>query len=161
MGLFDLIDDSIDAFNLADGLSEDGASPKMIIMEGLEEALGLMESMIVNPGQGAIYENEIQPAFENATILAIASAPEFNWDEVMTEYPEAVGEMVEEGNNVMIDACNQAEELQEEIEEAIEDRMVAAAAKRGGLAALFLFVVDLFGDINEESEEEDEGGSFF
>lgn len=111
MGLFDLLN-----------IMEDVANVDEIIQEGLQEALGTMESMISNEGQSAIFESYVAPEFESAA----TASPEEGWPSVdVGEYMDFMGEIVEAGNQIMeftyeyaVDVLMQLEEYDEgEIDE--------------------------------------------
>lgn len=94
-----------------------GETPREIIISGLEDALSTMEGMVANPGQEAVYKDTIVPAFrENAQ-----ASVEDGWEDVdIGEYMDFMGEIVAEGNSIMQDAYDYAEEVQAEIDAIAE-----------------------------------------
>jgi len=111
MGLFDILN-----------ILQDIANVDEIIQEGLDEALGTMESMIGNEGQGTIYESYVAPEFESAA----SASPQEGWPGIdIGEYMDFMGEIVEAGNQIMeatyayaVDVLMQLEEYDEgEIDE--------------------------------------------
>jgi len=107
MGLFDLL-----------GVMQDVDNANEIIQAGLDEALGTMESMIVNEGQGSVFESYIGPEFESAA----TASPTEGWPGVDAgAYVDFVGEIVEAGNQIMeayyayaLDVLMQQEEYDED-----------------------------------------------
>jgi hypothetical protein len=162
MGLADLISAGFQSFDAAQAL-EEGVSPKEIIMEAFEQTVGYLYLSAGNEGQLAIITNEIIPNLERSTALALNSAPEFDWEEIDTFYPDAVGEMVEEANNIMHEACRAAEELVQAIEEAIEDALIDKLSRVSPILGFIARIAAFIGDIAEDAEdrEEDSRGSFF
>lgn len=106
MGLFDLLN-----------IMQDIANVDEIIQEGLQEALGTMESMIGNEGQGAIFESYVAPEFESAA----GASPMEGWPSVdIGDYMDFMGEIVEAGNQIMEGTYDYAMEVlmqQEEYDE--------------------------------------------
>jgi hypothetical protein len=83
-------------------------SAKQIVQEALQESFDVMESMIGNEGQQSVYENYVQEAFYESAQGDI----ENGWEEVdIGEYMEFMGEIVAEGNNIMSDAYEYANEV--------------------------------------------------
>lgn len=83
------------------GLDGDNA-----LEEALLEALEIMESMIGNAGQATVYERYIVPAFIEA--FQVSKVTE-GWEEVdIGEYMAFVGIIVDEGNQFMVDAYEEA-----------------------------------------------------
>lgn len=109
MGLFDL-------FTAAVGSAIDIAEAGQIIDEAFQEALGKMEGMCGNEGQISVFGSYVAPAF------ADAKGPiKEGWNNVdIGEYMDFMGEIVEEGNSIMSDAYDQAQEMLSELEEAAE-----------------------------------------
>ena len=106
MGLSDF------AFALAD-VSE----AKQLIIEGYEDAISTMESMVGNEGQQTIFETYVIPEFE-ANLGPIKDG----WTDVdIGDYMDFMGDIVGEGNDIMGDAYSEAQDLLSEIEEAIEE----------------------------------------
>lgn len=106
MGLFDLLN-----------IMQDIANVDEIIEEGLQEALGTMESMVANEGQAAIFESYVAPEFESAA----TAPPTEGWQSVdIGEYMDFMGEIVEAGNQIMEATYDYAVEVlmqQEEYDE--------------------------------------------
>lgn len=87
MGLFDLLN-----------IMQDIANVDEIIEEGLQEALGTMESMIGNAGQDSVFQSYVAPEFE----AAASTPPTEGWPSVdIGEYMDFMGEIVEAGNQIM------------------------------------------------------------
>lgn len=87
----------------------EGESPKEIIRSGLEDALSTMEGMLGNTGQETIYADYVVQAFmENAQ-----SDVESGWEDVeLDDYMDFMGEIIAEGNAIMQDAYDYAQEMQ-------------------------------------------------
>lgn len=104
------------AFSIASsGLSI--AEARSVIKEGLSEALGTMEGMIGNSGQQTVYNDYVVPAFQENAQADI----EDGWSDVdIGEYMDFMGEIVDEGNSIMADAYEAAQEILSEIEAAAE-----------------------------------------
>lgn len=110
MGLFDLFGAAFDA-------AADIEEARLIVQEGLSDALSTMEGMVGNEGQASIFESYVAPAFEDA-IRPIKEG----WPGVdIGEYMDFMGEIVEEGNSIMEEAYGEAQEILSEIEEALEE----------------------------------------
>lgn len=94
-----------------------GESPQAIIKSGLEDALSTMEGMTGNAGQDTVYIDYVEPAFkENAQ-----ADVEDGWEDVdIGEYMDFMGEIVAEGNSIMQDAYDYAQETQAEIDAIAE-----------------------------------------
>lgn len=87
MGLFDILN-----------IMQDIANVDEIIEEGLDEALSVMESMIGNEGQAAVFESYVAPEFESAA----GGSPTEGWQAIdIGEYMDFMGEIVEAGNQIM------------------------------------------------------------
>lgn len=93
------------------------AEARGVVREGLSDALSTMEGMIGNAGQETVFNDYVVPAFrENAQ-----SDIEDGWEDVdIGEYMDFMGEIVDEGNSIMADAYEQAQEILSEAEEAAE-----------------------------------------
>jgi len=104
------------AFSIASsGLSI--AEARSVVKEGLSEALGTMEGMIGNAGQQTVYNDYVVPAFQENAQADI----EDGWSDVdIGEYMDFMGEIVDEGNSIMADAYEAAQEILSEIEAAAE-----------------------------------------
>ena len=94
----------------------DIAEARDIVREGLQDALSTMEGMIGNAGQQSVYNDYVVPAFiENTGRI------EDGWTDVdIGEYMDFMGEIVEEGNSIMADAYDEAQEILSEIEREME-----------------------------------------
>jgi hypothetical protein len=94
----------------------EGESPQAIIRSGLQDALDTMEGMLANPGQETVYTDYVIDAFhENA------SAPvDEGWEDVeLDNYMDFMGEIIAEGNMIMADTYDYAQEVQAAIDELI------------------------------------------
>lgn len=110
MGLFDLFSAAFDA-------ARDIEEAREIIQQGLSDALSTMEGMVGNEGQESVYQNYVEPAFQDA----VGPIKE-GWPGVdIGEYMDFMGEIVEEGNGIMEEAYDEAQEILSEIEEALEE----------------------------------------
>lgn len=110
MGLFDL-------FNAAFDAAADIEEARIVIQEGLSDALSTMEGMVGNEGQESVYQSYVEPAFRDA----VGPIKE-GWPGVdIGEYMDFMGEIVEEGNSIMEEAYAEAQEILSEIEEALEE----------------------------------------
>lgn len=99
MGLFD------EAFDFAFQ-----AYAREVIRDGLEEAISTMTSMCANEGQSQALQN-ILPDFS----AAASASPEDGWPGVSCNpYCDFIGEIVEEGNNIMENAYDEAGGIIEE-----------------------------------------------
>lgn len=109
MGLFDI-------FTAAVNSAIDITEARELVNEALQEALGTMEGMCGNEGQLSVFGDYVVPAFEDA-LGPIGDG----WNEVdIGEYMDFMGEIVEEGNSIMSDAYDQAQEILSELEEEAE-----------------------------------------
>ena len=91
---------------------------RSVIRQGLEEALSVMEGMVVNAGQATVFKNYVEPEFR----INAQSDIEDGWQDVdIGEYMDFMGEIVEEGNQIMADAYELAQEILSELEEALEN----------------------------------------
>jgi hypothetical protein len=94
------------------------AEARNVVRQGLQESLSLMEGMVGNAGQLSVFNDYVQPQFtENA------QAPiEDGWEDVdIGEYMDFMGEIVGEGNQIMAEAYELAQEILSELEEAAEE----------------------------------------
>lgn len=111
MGLLSIL------FGLAGGSYNGGENPREIIRAGLYDALDTMDSMIVNEGQRTVFDQYLKDEFQNNASANIDDG----WEDVDAgDYIDFMGEIVEEGNYIMQDAFNYAEEVASEAEEAEE-----------------------------------------
>lgn len=95
----------------------DIAEARNVVKEGLSNALSTMEGMIGNPGQQTVYNDYVEPEFRKNAQADIRDG----WTDVdIGEYIDFMGDIVNEGNNIMSDAYSEAEEILSEIEEAAE-----------------------------------------
>jgi hypothetical protein len=94
----------------------DIAEARDIVREGLKDALSTMDGMVGNAGQQSVFNDYVEPAFiENTGRI------EDGWTDVdIGEYMDFMGEIVEEGNSIMADAYDEAQDILSEIEEAME-----------------------------------------
>tara|TARA_R110000868_G_scaffold308105_5_gene569714 strand:+ start:2263 stop:2610 length:348 start_codon:yes stop_codon:yes gene_type:complete len=91
---------------------------RSVIREGLQEALDVMENMVGNAGQESVFNNYVQPQFRENSKASIRDG----WDDVdIGEYMDFMGEIVEEGNQIMAYAYELADEILSELEEAAEE----------------------------------------
>jgi hypothetical protein len=88
-----------------------------IISNGMMEALDTMGGLISNEGQLSVFETAVLPGFSESLEK---SDIKVGWNAVVTEYDEFVGGIVEEGNQIMTDAYEEALEILQEIEMAEE-----------------------------------------
>jgi hypothetical protein len=109
MGLFDLFSGAFDA-------AADISEAREVVREGLQDALSTMEGMIGNEGQASIFENYVTPAFQDAVGPVNEGWPGVD----IGEYMDFMGDIVGEGNSIMEDAYDEAQEILSEIEEALE-----------------------------------------
>jgi hypothetical protein len=109
MGLFDI-------FTAAVNSAIDITEARELVNEALQEALGIMEGMCGNEGQLSVFGDYVAPAFEDAM-----GPIEDGWNDVdIGLYMDFMGEIVEEGNGIMSDAYDQAQEILSELEEEAE-----------------------------------------
>lgn len=94
-----------------------GETPGEIIRSGLEDALDTMGSMLGNAGQETVFNDTVIDLFkENAQ-----ADVEEGWEDVdIGDYMDFMGDIVAEGNSIMQDAYDQAQELQAEIDAIAE-----------------------------------------
>jgi hypothetical protein len=110
MGLFGLFASAVNSvINIAEA--------REVVREGLEDALSTMEGMVGNAGQDVVFNDYVVPEF-----MANAQAPiQEGWTDVdIGEYMDFMGEIVDEGNGIMADAYEEAEQILSELEEAGE-----------------------------------------
>jgi hypothetical protein len=121
MALFAMLAELFQKVDLISTIMDAGTiNPKEIVREALEETKQLSIKMCANEGQLSVIERYGIPAFEEHAKKAMQN--EYEWEDVdLQDYMDFVGEIIAEGNSIMSDACQQAAELQEEIEEAIQD----------------------------------------
>ena len=94
----------------------DISEAREVVNEAFEEALSTMEGMVGNAGQQTVFNDYVVPAFEDAK-----GPIEEGWNEVdIGEYMDFMGEIVEEGNSIMSDAYDEAQEILSELEEEAE-----------------------------------------
>lgn len=109
MGLFGLFSS---VFQAGIDISE----AREVVNEGFQEALSTMEGMIGNEGQASVYNSYVVPAFQDAK-----GPIEDGWNDVdIGEYMDFMGEIVGEGNDIMADAYDQAQEILSELEQEAE-----------------------------------------
>lgn len=83
----------------------------VVINQGLVDALQTMQNMVGNAGQQTIYNNYVVDEFTN-TRQSINAGDEWPGVEI-GQYMDFMGEIVEEGNTIMEDACLQAADIME------------------------------------------------
>jgi hypothetical protein len=90
---------------------------RAVVAEGYQEAISTMSGMIGNAGQQTVFNDYVQPAF-----AANLGPVEDGWEDVdIGDYMAFMGEIVEEGNQIMADAYDLAQEILSELEEAAEE----------------------------------------
>ena len=90
-----------------------------VINSGLADALDTMDGMIGNAGQQTVYNSYVIDAFKDARGSA---GPGDSWPGVdIGEYMDFMGIIVEEGNNIMEEAYEEAAEILNEEPEESED----------------------------------------
>lgn len=93
------------------------AEAREVKRQGLSDALETMSDMIGNAGQQVVFNDYVEPAFRENAQADINDG----WTDVdIGEYMDFMGEIVEEGNSIMADAYEEAQEILSEIEEAAE-----------------------------------------
>jgi hypothetical protein len=100
----------------------EGESPQAIIQSGLQDALDTMEGMLGNAGQETIYRDYVIEAFRSNV-----GPVDEGWEEVeLDDYMDFMGEIIAEGNAIMDETYDYAQEVQ-----AIESELT------GGLSDIF------------------------
>lgn len=80
-----------------------------IISAGLEDALGEMQDMVGNEGQQSVYDNYVVEAFREQRSQI---RPGDEWESIdIGDYMVFMGDIVESGDDIMYDACEEAAEL--------------------------------------------------
>lgn len=93
------------------------AEARNVIKEGLAEALLVMNGMLGNAGQETVFKDYVQPQFVINAQVPIMDG----WQDVdIGEYMDFMGEIVNEGNQIMADAFDLAQQILSEIEAALE-----------------------------------------
>jgi hypothetical protein len=93
------------------------AEARNVIKEGLQEALFVMANLVANPGQETVYTDYVVPEFKSNAQSNIDDG----WEDVdIGEYMDFMGEIVNEGNQIMAAAYEIAQAILSELEEAIE-----------------------------------------
>jgi hypothetical protein len=88
-----------------------------VVKQGLEEALSVMENMVGNAGQQSVFNSYVEPEFR----INAQSDIRDGWTDVdIGEYMDFMGEIVDEGNQIMAEAYELAQEILSELEEALE-----------------------------------------
>jgi len=88
-----------------------------IVNEGFTDALSTMKNMCANEGQNTIYDNYVVPEFK-----AAKGPIKEGWNDVdIGEYMDFMGDIVNEGNSIMQEAYEYAQEILSEMEEAAEE----------------------------------------
>lgn len=106
MGLSDAISAGIDI-----------AEAKEVVDEGFSDAISTMEGMTGNAGQDSVLNSYVIPAFE-----ANKGPINEGWSDVdIGEYMDFMGDIVNEGNEIMAAAYDEAQEILSELEELAEE----------------------------------------
>ena len=87
---------------------------EMIISDAASDAVATMNGLVANEGQLSVFESAIIPAFMESLG---SSSLEDGWTPMETEYDEFVGGIVEEGNQIMSDAYDEASDIASEFPE--------------------------------------------
>lgn len=104
------------AFSSVISAGLDISEAREVVREGLQNALSTMEGMVGNTGQETVYNDYVQPAF-----ISNAGPIQEGWNEVdIGEYMDFMGDIVGEGNDIMSEAYDLAQEILSELEEALE-----------------------------------------
>ena len=91
-----------------------GESPQAIIKSGLQDALSTMSGMVGNPGQETVYKEYVVEEFTQNSQAEV----EAGWtDVVLTQYSDFMGEIIAEGNSIMQEAYEYAEDVQAVVDE--------------------------------------------
>jgi hypothetical protein len=90
-----------------------GESFQAIIRSGLQDALSTMSGMVANPGQETVYKEYVVGEFvQNAQ----ADVDE-GWSDVeLPQYSDFMGEIIAEGNSIMEETYEYAEEVAAAVE---------------------------------------------
>jgi hypothetical protein len=90
-----------------------GESFQAIIRSGLQDALSTMEGMVANEGQQTVYKEYVVEEFvQNAQ----ADVDE-GWSDVeLPEYSDFMGEIIAEGNSIMEETYEYAQEVAAAVE---------------------------------------------
>lgn len=93
-----------------------GESPKAIIRSGLQEALGTMSGMVGNPGQETVFTEYVVEEFRQNSQADV----EDGWTDVeLPQYSDFMGEIIAEGNSIMQEAYEYAQEVNAVIDELV------------------------------------------
>ena len=96
------------AFNIAEA--------RELVRQAYNDALDTMESMVGNEGQAVVFNDYVVPAFREAR-----GPVQDGWGGVdIGEYMDFMGEIVEEGNAIMEEAYDEAQEMLSELEETAD-----------------------------------------
>jgi hypothetical protein len=102
-----------------------------IIISAWFDAIDTMFMMTANAGQETVFENYVIPYFSFALEQVDPKDPE--WPDVdIGEYMYFMGEIVETGNQIMNEACQEAEDMASEIDDiddAIEEVLLEEGIK--------------------------------
>jgi len=119
----------------------EAVGPRLIIYQGLQDAISTMSKLPANAGQETIFEKYIQPAFQKQGIEVMLGT-DYEWDPIIIDnYMDAVGEIVEEGNQIMEVAAEEATELEEASEAA---QAAIYILTRGTVGSLSDIIQDAF-----------------
>lgn len=120
----------------------EAVGPRLIVYEALEGALETMEGLCANEGQLATYEKYIPEAF-TAQMKEVVRGTDYEWDPIDIGFPmmDYMSEIIEEGNQIMSEACEEATEVEEEIE-AYEAAIFLAT--RGAIGSFGDIIQDIF-----------------
>lgn len=100
-----------------------------IIISAWFDAIDVMYQMTVNEGQEAVFEKYVIPYFSVALEEVDPQEPEWNNVDI-GEYMYFMGEIVEVGNQIMQEACQEAEGVASEGDD-IDDAIDEAIAEEG------------------------------
>jgi hypothetical protein len=99
------------------GGGSDISEARELVREAYNDALDTMESMVGNEGQQVVFNDYVVPAFREAR-----GPVKDGWIEVdIGEYMDFMGEIVEEGNSIMLEAYEEAQEMLSELEEFADE----------------------------------------
>lgn len=93
-----------------------GESPQAIIKSGLQDALSTMSGMVANPGQETVYKEYVVEEFTQNSQADVDAG----WtDVILPQYSDFMGEIIAEGNSIMQDAYEYAQNVQAVIDELV------------------------------------------
>ena len=122
--------------------SAEAAGPRLIIISAGQEALSIMKNMCGNEGQLVTFDKHIKDDF-NAQVIEVAKGTEYEWEDFDAgdPYMDYMGEIIEEGNNIMSTACQEATDLEEQLEFAEAALFVIT---RGAVGSFQDVISDIF-----------------